>query len=230
MEQEIDVRQYLVAILSRWRWIAGCAVIAALTAFSISMMLPKTYTATASVLVFIRQTGSQVGINEPIFKVETIDVGSRRQALIALAVSDAVEAQLPAEIVKRVVAGAYRPGMIVQGRQIDVRAAGDLLEIEATAGSPQQAQELANAWADTYVAHVAKLYSDQHSSVQRVGAALLPLGPSEPATVRNTATAALAGTLLGIMLALISVLTGTTFTIPARARAERRSAQPSPTR
>ncbi len=230
MEQEIDVRQYIVAILRRWPWIVACALLAALIAFSVSMAMPKTYRATASMLVFIRQTGSQVGANDPVLKIETIDVAARRQGLIALAESETIEAQLPSDITQRAVAAPYRPGMIVQRELIEATAQGDLLEIEATAGSPEQAQALANAWADTYAAHVAELYTDQHSTVQRAGTALLPLAPSGPATARNTATAALAGMLLGITLALVSSLTGALSTTPARTPNERPAAHPSPTR
>jgi uncharacterized protein involved in exopolysaccharide biosynthesis len=197
---DIDLRPYMLAIAKRWYWVVASALLLAAIAAGVSTVLPKQYTATASVLLFIRQTGSQVGVNQPIVSIETIDIVSRRQGLLALAQSDAIEAQIQPDVLKQVASGAYRPGMLAQ--QIKVRAEGDLLKISAYGASPEQAQRLADTWATTYVNYVKTLYTDEHSQVQMAGAALQPLGPSTPNIVLNTLIGGVIGALIGAALAL----------------------------
>ncbi|MFZ5920187.1 MAG: Wzz/FepE/Etk N-terminal domain-containing protein [Chloroflexota bacterium] len=47
---EIDLRIYILAILKKWKWLAGFAVLAAIIAFAFASLLPKTYTATSVVV------------------------------------------------------------------------------------------------------------------------------------------------------------------------------------
>ena len=232
MDQELDVRKYVVAVASRWKWLLACAVLAALAAFTYSMLLPKTYTATASVLLFVRQTGSQLGTNEPILSVETIDAGARRQGLIAFARSEAIEAALPEDVLQRIVPVNYRRGMLVQNKTITVSSDGDLLNITAKAQTPEQAQELANTWAESYVSEVTRLYQDQHSTIQRAGAALLPLKPSAPKIASTTLTGGTVGLLVGVLAVLVTTVAGSSFALPRwpRKRGEQATTRPSPTR
>ncbi|HEX6289122.1 MAG TPA: hypothetical protein VFZ66_08015 [Herpetosiphonaceae bacterium] len=198
---DVDLRPYMLAVARRWYWVVIGALLVAVIVAGVSMSLPKTYTATSSVLLFIRQTGSQVGVNEPIVRIETIDITARRQGLLALAQSDAIEAQIQPDVLKQLVPGGYQPGTLT--RYISVRADGDLLKISASAASPEQARALADAWATTYVNYVKALYTDQHSEVQLAGRALTPLGPSSPQTTLNTLVGGVAGALIGIVLALL---------------------------
>lgn len=204
MEQrEIDLRPYLTAIAERWRWLVFVAVLGAVVAVIISILQPKTYTASASVLVFIRQTGAQVGgVGDPVMSLETIDVGSRRQGLVALAKSDAIEAQLPPDVLQRVAPPDYKPGQLIEDKTIKVRSDGDLIIISASAHSPAQAKELTNAWTQAYVAYINKLYTDQHSQVQLASEALLPIKPSNPPLSLFIAVGTLAGALTGVLVAM----------------------------
>lgn len=51
LEEEIDLRPYVEAIVKRWYWVVGTAVLAGVVAFIISSLLPPTYEATALVVV-----------------------------------------------------------------------------------------------------------------------------------------------------------------------------------
>jgi capsular polysaccharide biosynthesis protein len=216
---DIDLRPYLLAVAQRWYWIILAALLAAGTVAIISMQLPKTYTATASLVLFIRQTGSQVGVNESIISVETIDIGARRQGLLALAASSVVEAQLRPEDVQRVAPAGYQPGMLTE--QINVDSDGDLINISAEAPSPEQAQALADTWAGTYVSYVKTLYTDEHSEVQLAGKALLPTEPSAPRVSLNAILAGLLGSALAVGLILLLTLTRQPTPRPERARDSR---------
>jgi uncharacterized protein involved in exopolysaccharide biosynthesis len=198
---DIDLRPYLVAVARRWYWVVGVALLAALLAAGISNQLPKAYTATSSVLLFIRQTGSQVGANDPLVRIETIDVAARRQGLLALAGSSAIETQIAPADLQRVAPAHYTPGTLTE--RITITSDGDLLTIAAVAPTPEQAQALADIWASTFVSYADTLYTDEHSEVQLAGKALLPTTPSEPQIARNVISAGLLGSLLatlGIML------------------------------
>ena len=216
---DIDLRPYLLVVARRWYWIVGAALLAALAAAIISMQLPKTYTATASLLLFIRQTGSQVGVNQSIISVETIDIAARRQGLLALAENSAIEAQFRPEDLQRVATAGYQAGMFT-GR-INVDADGDLVHISADAPSPEQAQALADTWANTYVGYVKTLYTDEHSQVQLAGKALLPTTPSGPQVSRNAIFAGLVGGALAVALILILTLARQPTVRPDRARDSR---------
>lgn len=201
---DIDLRPYLIAIARRWYWIVVGALLAALIAAGISTQLPKAYTATTSVLMFIRQTGSQVGTNEPLVRIETIDITARRQGLLALVQSSAIETQIKPEELQRVAPAGYIPGSLTQ--QIAIDADGDLLTIAATAASPEQAQALADIWASTFVSYADTLYTDEHSQMQLAGKALLPTEPSEPQVLRNTVFAGLLGGVAAIAAILLWTL------------------------
>lgn len=219
MEYEIDLAAYGRAVLRRWYWVILATVLAAALAVGVSLVLPKTFTATAPVLALVRQTGSQVGVNQPILNIETIDVGARRQGLLALAQSETIATRIAPETLQQVGVAGYKPGQLVQ--RIEVTANGDLLEIRARAATPEQAQLLADTWASTYVAYVGQLYTDEHSSVQLAGSAALPYRPSSPRVALNAALASGAALLLASIAAIISELTG--FTL-LRRRAQARPA------
>jgi len=47
IEEEIDLREYVLILLKYWKWIAGLTLIAAVVALIVSLLLPPTYEATA---------------------------------------------------------------------------------------------------------------------------------------------------------------------------------------
>ena len=226
---DIDLRPYLIAIARRWYWIVVGALVAALIAAGISAQLPRAYTATASVLMFIRQTGSQVGTNEPLVRIETIDITARRQGLLALVQNSAIETQIKPDDLQRVAPAGYVPGSLTQ--QIATDADGDLLTIAATAASPEQAQALADIWASTFVSYADTLYTDEHSQMQLAGKALLPTQPSSPQVLLNIGAAGLIGGIaVTAIILLLTLLRPATHAIRRKDRQTaargRNSAQP----
>jgi capsular polysaccharide biosynthesis protein len=218
MEQhDIDLRPIVMGIASRWRRIIVLALTGAVIAASIALLSPKSYTASASVLVFIRQTGAQIGIGQPVMNLETIDIGARRQGLIALARSNAIEAQIPSDILQQVAPSNYRPGLLTEDQKINVRPDGDLIVISATASTPEQARLLADAWATTYVDYARSLYTDQHSQIQLASTALLPLRPSGAGLSVYILSGAIAGVLIGIMSTVFQLVL---WPLPADTRRE----------
>jgi|GEM_PF-5425281 len=199
---DIDLRPYIRAVAKRWLWIVIAIALSAVVAGIISVSLPKEYSAKASVLVFVRQTGLQMSQSEALFDIETIDVNARRQGLLALAQSNAIEANIAPDLLSQVVPHQYKPGMLVQDNYIKVELKGDLLEIVATARSAERAKLLADAWAKTFVSLVDQLYTDQHSRVQLASSAVLPYKPTDPKIFRNIVLAGFVSGLASIVLVL----------------------------
>lgn len=175
-EDEIDLRQYLEALIA-WRWeILATMVAAALLAMggvlATRLLLPPVYKATATVV--IARTSSNINFDDAFRTVLTeqnlttaqradVLVSTRRAALVGLVFNGAVaqsvaaaldarfdeEERLPSRLLERIEATAAAPGS---------RTEGDLIRITASAGSPDKAAALANAWAHSYVEHVNQLY------------------------------------------------------------------------
>lgn len=160
MEDEIDLRPYLLAIVSRWRWIVLAAIIAAATASAISLLGPPTYTAAAT--VFLRATHSQVTLDPRFVTNEAIDAGAHRQGLLALAKSNLIQAQIPPETLKSLVSAGDVVGELAS--RIGVKANGDLLIISADAPTPEQARTLVDAWAAGFVKYANALQGNANVS------------------------------------------------------------------
>lgn len=226
---EIDFRPYIVAVIRRWYWIIASALLIAGATGGLLTLVPKTYAATAAVVIQIQQTGSQLGVNNALLNIETIDAGARRQGLVSLATSEVIESRIDPATLARLAPANYKPGMIVRRNLVQVQADGDLLNIRASAPSPQQAKELVDLWATTYVDYAKTLYTDQHSQVQLASAALIPFEPSGPPIIRYAVLAGILGGLLTIGGIILRELVGTKFVLPRRRyRPEQHSNYPAP--
>ena len=143
-----DLRFYVLAVLRRWHWIIAAAILTAGAAGVASLLLPRTYTATATVV--IQPIPSQMASDlrtENLLK--TIVSKSSLSWVLALATSNTVEALIPPDVLKRLVA-AGDPAVPLADR-MRVRTEANLIRISTSARSAEQAQELANVWAASFV-------------------------------------------------------------------------------
>ena len=169
-DDEIDLRKYAGVLISRWKEVALVAVLAVVLAAGGVLFLRSTsvpsYTATAGAAIVRTQT--DVNLDERFTTSSNApaqaDVGSRRGALLGLSptaeIAEQVIAELggmlspkeqnPAELL-RMVAGSVAPG---GGRT----TLSDLIDITATADSPEKAAAIANAWGKYYVQEVNRIY------------------------------------------------------------------------
>jgi succinoglycan biosynthesis transport protein ExoP len=162
MEDEIDLRAYIEVLLRYWKWILGLALAAAVVAFGVSMLLPRTYVASAVVLVtsprYQIQFDPRFGTEEqtPVYK-----------ALPSLAMSDG--------ILQNVVEG-YAPSdksginpwtLAVLRGLAEATSEGDpsLVLLKVTSRSPKDAAGIANLWADTLVERGNEIYGQSATDV-----------------------------------------------------------------
>ncbi len=148
MEEEIDLRVYVEVLISRWKWIVGLALVAAVTAFVVSSLLPSTYE--ASSVVIITQPRYQMQF-DPRF--ETVGQWTPAyKAFPTLATSD--------ETLQGVI-DTYTPSpeahieewtLGTLAGMIEATSEGDpsLVVLKVHSRSPEDAAAIANLWADQF--------------------------------------------------------------------------------
>ena len=156
-EDEIDLRRYLAVFLRHWKLIAATTSLTLIIAAILSFQQPPTYTATASVVVDV--TRDQLNF-DPKFKTEyqsSYDPAPRRAALVRLAASSGLAAQVVAKLGDALPPTARRPATVLGS--ISVTSQGELIEITATSETPDQAAAIANAWADVFTTQANQVYN-----------------------------------------------------------------------
>jgi capsular exopolysaccharide synthesis family protein len=140
-------------------------------------------------------------LEDPVYEAQTsvlisASEDSQPSPTQALAFSDADEIarSTGAEL------GGVDAASIVGRTQLSQGGAPDLLTVTAEAGGPLSATQLANAYAEQFVSFVDDL-PDFRGRAEVVEKAVPPDSPESPQTVRNTLLGALAGLLLGVVVA-----------------------------
>lgn len=167
MEEEIDLRPYVQALLRRWRLIALLMLVGVVVAVLIALLSAPAYTARADILMLSAR--SELAFDQRFVTgdaAQSLDSNARRQALTALASQSTLEEQVLAQLPEGFVAQDYQAGNLAQ--RIEVRQEGDLLQIVARADDPQHALTLANAWGQVYVQLVNDIYGDNQGLLQEV--------------------------------------------------------------
>jgi uncharacterized protein involved in exopolysaccharide biosynthesis len=156
-EEEIDLRPYIQALIEKWYWIVGTAVVAAVVAFVVTSMLPPVYEAETAVAIVRTRTDitfdSRIVTEDEAF---ARDLNARRSALVALVTStDVIEAVL-AEVGEQLRPENRRVAALRQ--MAEANSNGDLIRIRVQHRDPQTAAALANSWGRQYEQHVNQLF------------------------------------------------------------------------
>lgn len=157
MEEEIDLREYVEVLLRYWKWIAGCALLAAVTAFIVSLLMPPTYEASAVVL--ITQPRYQMQFDS---RFETVDQWSPAyKAFPTLATSDDILQEVVEVYTPSPQAGIEEWKARVLKGMVEATSEGDpsLLMLKVSSRSAEDAAGIANAWAKTLVQRGNEIYS-----------------------------------------------------------------------
>jgi capsular polysaccharide biosynthesis protein len=172
-DDEIDLRQYIQALIDWWREILLIAIVAALATAALLYLQQSRETPMyrASATVAIARVVSDINfderfrtLSEDTASVQRASDDARRAALVGLVSSGAVaqavidelgaeldeEEQMPAVLLEKINANVV-PGA-------NPRVESDLIRITATAESPDKAAAIANAWAKHYVGEINSIY------------------------------------------------------------------------
>jgi len=159
MEDEIDLREYIAVLVKYWKWIVAAGVLAAVIAFVVSSFLPRTYEASASVIILKSKT--EVSF-DPKIQTTTEDqltpkgyqdtlVGLVKAGSVAETVLENQRDILPADV-------KNAADLL---KKVDASSTGDIISITVSDVDPTRAAQLADAWADVYIKYVNQLYGNQ---------------------------------------------------------------------
>ena len=155
MEEEIDLRPYIEAVVRNWMWIIGAAILAAVIALGVSSTISPTYEAVALVAV---AEPSQIVQFDP--RIRTADENQPYKAFPELATSDELLTSLLVEvrtIYPSVTTLASLRGMLTAKSGSDQ----SLLHLSAQNGDPQVAADVANKWAEMFVVKAKEVFGSQ---------------------------------------------------------------------
>ena len=174
----LDLGQYVVVLINWWREIILIAILtaslAALALIAYERLTAPAYTASADVVV--ARLASEVTLDERI-RTLVEDLGgnngiiSRRAALVELAKNGEIATAVIAQLGDVLSAEQREPSVLLGMIEVHVptaqdgRTPSDLIRIKATANSPQQATQIANAWAVQYVDQINALYGQVPADV-----------------------------------------------------------------
>jgi uncharacterized protein involved in exopolysaccharide biosynthesis len=190
MEDELDLRQYIGALIKH-RWlVVAMTVLAALAAFAVSWMnapLPSEplYEATAGVLIVRMRTSvtfdSRFRTVEDLPGTSYLEQDAHRTALARLVKNGYVATQVAERMGEELGITDWSPAQllaIVSSQAIQTEddelgqtsrtETSDLIEVKIRFTDPDQAAWIANAWAEAYVQHVNSLYSIETESLNAV--------------------------------------------------------------
>ncbi|MCW5850980.1 MAG: hypothetical protein KIT87_12975 [Anaerolineae bacterium] len=157
-EDEIDLRRYVSVLLRRWKMIGALTILTLLVSALVTRLtFSPTYTATASVVISV--TRDQLNF-DPKFKTEyqiPYDPTPRKAALVRLASSSAIAAQVISKL-GDALAPAYRsPSALLD--LVNVTSQGDLIEMNVTTDTADQAAMIANAWVDLFAVQANQVFN-----------------------------------------------------------------------
>ena len=169
LDDEIDLRRYVDILVRQWKLILGTLLVCLIGAALLSyLVLPKTYTATAGVLI----VRNRADLNfDPKFRTDFqtgADPTARRAAFLGLAQSTTIAADVSAKLQDRLSAEERDVNTLL--RSVRATLQGDLIQIEATSGAPASAAAIANAWAEAFTAEVNTLYGESSQTATEIQA------------------------------------------------------------
>jgi len=162
MEEEIDLRAYVLVLLKYWKWILGTTLATAVAALVISFLLPPTYEATALVVIKQPQYVMQF---DPRF--ETIAQQPAYKAYHGLAEGDEVLEALFSRL-------NPRPAEVKTLRDLRgmVKASAgtdpSVVRLTVRSRDPQEAAHIANLWAEIFVAHANRVYGASDEELRQL--------------------------------------------------------------
>lgn len=154
MEEEIDLRPYILTLIRNWKWIVGTSVIMTLIAFVISVFaIPSTYSATAIVAVVASK--DDIRIDSGI--IETPE-NQPLSAFPDLALSDEVLNDLLDRLPLNESTSIFK-----LRENLDAESGKDnsIIILTTTFENPEMAVQVANIWGESFVSWANHLYSGQ---------------------------------------------------------------------
>lgn len=164
MEEEIDLRAYVLVLLKYWKWILGTTVAAAIVALLVSFLLPPTYEATALVAVtkprYVMQFDPRIA---PVELISNAVVQPAYKAYPELASSD----EILQEVLVRLNPRPEKLETLRDIRGIVKAESGtdpSVVHLTVRYRDPKVAAYIANLWAEIFVRRANEIYGTEARS------------------------------------------------------------------
>jgi uncharacterized protein involved in exopolysaccharide biosynthesis len=171
-EDEFDLYPYIVTLLKNWKFIVFLAFIAALAALVFSLLQPRTYSATSTIIGTYQRP--VLTLSEEFSTVSNNgNANNKHQAFVTIAaggetaqtVYEQFKDQLPADMSLK----NFR-------KSVEVTDQGDAILITASFEDPALSAEIANTWASVTVQAINSTYGESQ-----------PLGPIQTQIIESRA-------------------------------------------
>ena len=195
----MELRDYLRLLRAHWVGVLVITLLAVGAAFVYNVTQPKVYAANANAFV-----SSGLGGDPALASVGDSLAKSRAKSYVDIAQSRAT-AQ---EVIDSLDLDTT-PAALIGQISVDQPDETVLLKVTALAGTPEEAQQLADAWIAALEKQVKSIEDpegkngDSGLRIVRVESAALPTDPVSPQVRRNLALGLVAGLLLGLGYALV---------------------------
>lgn len=161
MEDEIDLRVYINVLIRYWRLIVGLTVVAAAVAFVVTSLLPRSYQATA--MVVVTRPLYQFQFTSEIQNLENANNTSQPQVLTGKAALDLATSDATLQEVLDAISNDLPPKertLTALREMVKAKIGGDpsIINLTANNSDPQRVTKIANTWADLYVRQINDLY------------------------------------------------------------------------
>jgi uncharacterized protein involved in exopolysaccharide biosynthesis len=161
MEEDIDLRKYIVILVRHWYWIIGLGVLAAVAAYVVTTLSPASYEA-ASLILFTNppikiQLDERLETTQPVSAREL----ARDYGIIAAGddVLQAVARDAAFLTPEERGMDYLRSVLRINEDKSSGQTSSSLISLQVTSDDADKAVRLANLWADKYVDWVNALYS-----------------------------------------------------------------------
>jgi len=161
VEDEIDLRVYINVLIRYWRLIVGLTVVAAAVAFVVTSLLPRSYQATA--MVVVTRPLYQFQFTSEIQNLENANNTSQPQVLTGKAALDLATSDATLQEVLDAISNDLPPKertLTALREMVKAKIGGDpsIINLTANNSDPQRVTKIANTWADLYVRQINDLY------------------------------------------------------------------------
>ena len=156
MEDEIDLRQYIRVLIRHWVLIVSITVAAVIVAVLVSFTSAAVYEAKATVIITATRTEI---VFEPKYRTYSLEEDTElKESLVAL-VKSSIVTSLTLDLLGDELSPEGQSIPSTLGK-VAVNISGDLIEISVKSTDPEEAADIANAWAESYVDYINALYAD----------------------------------------------------------------------
>ena len=158
-EQQSGLRDYLVALRRRWRWLAGAIVVAVGIAAAVSYLTTPLYKSTAQ-LTFVRQPDITSALGGTTLGVSTVEVQRESETYVQLMTTDEMGARAVEQLGRS----------IPEDVSIEAEYVPDtsVLRIGAVSDDPSEARDVANAYADGFTQWRRQVTIDQYRQAEEI--------------------------------------------------------------